>query len=408
MTYDIQGLLAEALENDFLVGGLGLAALGAAYGVLHMVLGALWRLGAARLWLTVTLDNRTDGFRHLLLWLEETGALRKSRRFHVDRNAKDAFAPAKGVHWFRVGAQLVRLSREMSEKARVGQSQRPLETLSIQVFGGRKAQVQAWLARGAQIAEAMERDGPKLFQYASSYWQELCELPARPLGTVLSVDDRLERLLEDVRWFYAAKDWYVARGVPWRRGYLLYGPPGTGKSSLIRAVASELHLDVATLDIARRGLGDEDLREAMAEAPDRAILAIEDIDAAFQGRDPGDALPGISFSGLLNAIDGVAAQEGRALFMTTNHRERLDPALIRPGRADMHVELGLVGAAQAAQLFARFYPERADLAEPFAAALGTKRFSPAELQGWLMAHMSDPEGAARAEGLQHAPMLAAE
>ena len=49
----------------------------------------------------------------------------------------------------------------------------------------------------------------------------------------------------------------------------------------------------------------------------------------------------LSFSGFLNALDGVRSQEGQILFMTTNHKERLDPALLRPGRADVHVKLNL-------------------------------------------------------------------
>jgi chaperone BCS1 len=85
--------------------------------------------------------------------------------------------------------------------------------------------------------------------------------------------------------------------------------------------------------------------------------------------------------------------------MTTNHREHLDPALIRPGRADVHVELGPVGAATAAQLFARFFPGEAALAEAFRLALGEARVTPAALQGWLLEHAEDPEAAATAAGL---------
>lgn len=200
-------------------------------------------------------------------------------------------------------------------------------------------------------------------------------------------------------WFYAARDWYAARGVPWRRGYLFHGPPGTGKSSLIRALASELALDIASLDVGRFSLTDDDLREAMIGAPDKALIAIEDVDAVFTQRSHGEKPAGVSFSGLLNAIDGYAAQEGRALVMTTNHRERLDPALIRPGRVDMHIELGLVSAATARRLFERFFPHELERAQAFEAAIGDRRLSPAAIQGWLLANSSDPQAAARADGL---------
>ncbi len=144
-------------------------------------------------------------------------------------------------------------------------------------------------------------------------------------------------------------------------------------------------MDIASLDIGRVTLTDDDLREAMMCAPKRSLIAIEDVDAVFTGREGGEKRPGVSFSGLLNAIDGVAAQEGRALVMTTNHKERLDPALIRPGRADVHTELGLVSAATARRLFERFFPGERDLAEAFERRLGDQQHSPAQIQGWLLA-----------------------
>ncbi|WP_300073860.1 AAA family ATPase [uncultured Ruegeria sp.] len=222
-------------------------------------------------------------------------------------------------------------------------------------------------------------------------------------------DDRIEKVLDDMRWFYGASNWYAERGVPWRRGYLFYGPPGTGKSSLIRALASDLSLDIASLDIGRVTLTDDDLREAMMYAPKGSLIAIEDVDAVFTLREGGEKRSGVSFSGLLNAIDGVAAQEGRALVMTTNHKEKLDPALIRPGRADVHTELGLAGAATARRLYERFFPGERDLARVFEARLGHHKHSPAQIQGWLLANSADPESAAQASGLEgHIQDIAAE
>jgi chaperone BCS1 len=85
--------------------------------------------------------------------------------------------------------------------------------------------------------------------------------------------------------------------------------------------------------------------------------------------------------------------------MTTNHPGRLDPALIRPGRADVHVELGLVCADTAARLFARFFPGEPGLAAAFRENLAGLRFTPAEVQGWLLSHAADPVMAAAARGL---------
>ena len=63
----------------------------------------------------------------------------------------------------------------------------------------------------------------------------------------------------------------------------------------------------------------------------------------------------VTFSGLLNALDGVASSEERIIFMTTNHYDRLDPALIRPGRVDIHEILDDAAGEQAQRLFTKFY-----------------------------------------------------
>ncbi|KAH9930347.1 P-loop containing nucleoside triphosphate hydrolase protein [Fomitopsis serialis] len=158
-----------------------------------------------------------------------------------------------------------------------------------------------------------------------------------------------------------------ANGIPFRRGYLLYGAPGSGKTSVIQSMAGELGLDIYILTLNRAGLDDD------------TLTLIEDIDAAFHrgvsrrpseeegfGDNGGGSLAQgtrdkkgaaecrVSLSGLLNALDGIAAQEGRILFATTNHHAALDPALCRPGRMDLRIEFKLASQDQARRLFYHF------------------------------------------------------
>lgn len=127
------------------------------------------------------------------------------------------------------------------------------------------------------------------------------------------------------------------------------------------------------ISLSRAGLDDTTLQELISFLPERCIALMEDIDAAFRhdiNREPsptdsphsvfhgataGDRSRGVTLSGLLNAIDGVAAHEGRLLFATTNHYESLDPALRRPGRMDRHIEFKLASRYQIAEMFRRFY-----------------------------------------------------
>jgi chaperone BCS1 len=87
----------------------------------------------------------------------------------------------------------------------------------------------------------------------------------------------------------------------------------------------------------------------------------------------------VSFSGLLNALDGVRTQEGRILFMTTNHPENLDPALVRPGRVDLQVKLDYASFHQMEELFMRFHPTQRPLAKEFAKTLPDRKVSMAAL-----------------------------
>jgi chaperone BCS1 len=131
-------------------------------------------------------------------------------------------------------------------------------------------------------------------------------------------------------------------------------------------------------------LTDQTIADLLQKTPPRSLILIEDIDAFFVARDKQDARIEVSFSGLLNALDGVAAQEGRIVFLTTNHLERLDRALMRPGRVDRLVELGNASRAQLRTMFLRFYPQDAVLAETVCAAYVDGTLSPAAIQQALL------------------------
>merc|ERR1719183_2617169 len=105
-------------------------------------------------------------------------------------------------------------------------------------------------------------------------------------------------------------------------------------------------------------MNDDDLAELLRSAPGKSMLLLEDVDAIFVERaavGKKDRGGGVSFSGLLNALDGAAAQEGCVIVMTTNHKDRLDEALIRPGRCDVHVKIDKATQNQARRMFIRFF-----------------------------------------------------
>lgn len=121
----------------------------------------------------------------------------------------------------------------------------------------------------------------------------------------------------------------------------MWGPPGTGKTSFILAIAGKLNLNICPLNLTDSSIDDDTLCTLLSNLPKRSCVLLEDVDAIFVDRDSvnKDNKCNVSFSGLLNALDGVRSTDGRILFMTTNHKEKLDEALLRPGRADIHVKL---------------------------------------------------------------------
>ncbi|KAJ7281991.1 hypothetical protein C8J57DRAFT_1448584 [Mycena rebaudengoi] len=200
----------------------------------------------------------------------------------------------------------------------------------------------------------------------------------RPMSSIVLQPGVKDMLLADCKDFLCSEEWYAERGIPFRRGYLLHGVPGSGKTSLIHSLAGELGLDIYVVSLSSKGMSDNTLTTLMGHVPTRCILLLEDLDAAFTRSVSRDATSTgaptstsssstttttaesdgstLSLSGLLNSLDGVAAAEGRLLFATTNHIERLDPALSRPGRMDVWVNFTHATKWQAEGIFKCFFP----------------------------------------------------
>ncbi|GIK04416.1 hypothetical protein Aspvir_008499 [Aspergillus viridinutans] len=273
----------------------------------------------------------------------------------------------------------------------------------------------------------------------TSSWVPTTSKVPRPLATLVLPRQIKEQFLEDIETFLSSqnKDWYQSRGIPYRRGYLLYGPPGTGKSSMCFAIAGRLWLDIYTISLNSRKLDEDGLASLFQGLPKRCIVLLEDVDTAglreagnlsqapanadgpeksFEDKEPDGG--GISLSALLNVLDGVGAHEGRILIMTTNHLEKLDAALTRPGRVDKMYYLGFADTPSIKQLFSVFYAATIDegstcdpsnetgngpanqsarenhiLSEKFAHIVSSGQFTAAEVINYLMDFKDDPEAA---------------
>lgn len=374
------------------------------------------------------------------------------------------YTPSFGTHFFWYQGHLLLFERHENREQSGFLVVSEREEISISCFG-RNPRILKELLIDAR-AQYLKKDESKTLIYRGASgsnggdptWQRCMTRASRPVSTVILNEKVKKDLLDDVTDYLnpSTRRWYSNRGIPYRRGYLLYGPPGTGKSSLSLALAGFFRMRIYMVSLSSAMANEENLASLFADLPRRCVVLLEDIDTAGlthtreEGKGgatqetvaapaapvvPGKGvavplLPGrLSLSGLLNILDGVASQEGRVLIMTTNHLEKLDKALIRPGRVDMIVKFGLADSGMISSIFRAIYapyegenssqsksdeldPEAAQkkdaleekerlelterieaLAEKFAAALPEHEFSPAEIQGLLLKHKRDPEAA---------------
>merc|ERR1719334_793909 len=253
----------------------------------------------------------------------------------------------------------------------------PWETVQLTTFGKHRALFAEILEESRQLAMCAMQGKTVMYTVIGTDWRPFGHpKQRRPISSVVLDANVTNTIMTDVKDFLGSQNWYKERGIPYRRGYLLHGPPGCGKTSFITALAGELEYSICVLNLSDRSMSDDRLQHRLADAPENSIILLEDIDAAFVSREESSineaaykGLNRLTFSGLLNAIDGVTSTEGRIVFMTTNYVDRLDPALIRPGRVDLMQYIGQSTEKQCISMFNRFYPDApAGMAGEFASS----------------------------------------
>lgn len=395
-------IATQQLSNQFAAGGLVVVVFGALLAMARNVPYKLFRLLNRLLVVTVDISDRDPAFFWVQSWLgrhpyttDKAKLLTASTLTSPvnddgpDKNTPTdiIFSPAPGNHliWFSGMPILVSKVRREAE-ALVG-AQAYHETMIFRSFS--KEAIKNLILQSKK--ETFPEHDDTVCVYVRQRWDWVLVRRRKPrsLESVILSENIIDSIVKDVRWFVDHKDWYDDKGIPYQRGYILTGPPGTGKSSTIAALAGVFKKDLYMMNLS--SLHDGMLQAAMNELPSNAFLLVEDVDCVFDKRtlkeDSGSldmAKESLTFSGFLNAIDGVAAKPGRLIFMTTNHPEKLDAALMRPGRIDKTIKFGYATPDQARRLYLRFYPGQDDEAVEFSKHAGYENVSMAALQEALI------------------------
>ncbi|KAK3339941.1 BCS1 N terminal-domain-containing protein [Lasiosphaeria hispida] len=374
--------------------------------------------------------------------------------FHHEKRVPVQYLPTFGITWFIHERNIFMVRRIMTNSSHTSWSNRGpdeysgapegTEPLVVMCLGRSVEPIKRFLHVCRDFGDKQReayvtvRANKNQVHYDEA-WDTTILRPLRPLETVHFDEKTKSELVADITNYldYNTRKFYNGRGIPYRRGYLLHGPPGTGKTSLSLALAGKFGLELYLLHVPSVN-GDQTLEKLFTALPPRCIVLLEDIDAvgikrSSKGEDgeDGDSDSGddeedrfrdrmsrgaCTLSGLLNVLDGVASQEGRIVFMTSNHAEKLDKALVRPGRVDRMIYLGNISKRSSELMFLRMYAREGDgpapapmgekaadlvsedelgrLAREFAGKIPNDIFTPAQLQGYLLNYRGSPVDAA--------------
>lgn len=217
---------------------------------------------------------------------------------------------------------------------------------------------------------------------------------ARKVESVVLPSVLKDDIVSDMEQFLAkkTKEWYNKHGIPYKRSYIFYGPPGTGKTSFIQALAGAYGRHVCFLQPNDPKFTDDVFKSCLQSAPEKSIIVLEDIDALFNNRHSMNRTCPLTFTGLLNGLDGIGNAIGQLFVLSTNHLERLDPALIRSGRVDRKFEFSYCTDEALQLMLSRFYPETT-LGDEFVAAIRAKTdaVTAADLQQAFIANMNNSD-----------------
>lgn len=245
----------------------------------------------------------------------------------------------------------------------------------------------------------------------------------RKIESVVLSDGKCMELKKDLMHFNTTEQWHLEHGIPYKKSYLFYGPPGTGKTSMIKAISNEFkrHIHSMAINMIK---DDNQLKSLVSQIPmNDTIIVIEDIDAmtnVVHDRKTRDTQPntqssidikentkectnekpnekpnnnpGITLSGLLNVIDGIDNNHGMILILTSNAPEKLDKALLRPGRIDDKIYFGYCNNNTIYRMMKNFYNGNISKTEKeFSQIEFPKNIAPCKVENIMKKYWNDPD-----------------
>ena len=349
--------------NEFFQGGFLVAVISGILMYLRSIPSKIYRLFNRYSTLYLALPDSSSQFNWVALYVNDLYSQSNYGKYTIVNRKGKVYTSIGDHRYLKVGSfcwvKFIFTERELDNKS--GGEDAFAYSMSLKFYGLSKRKNLSELLSKAKVLHGPKKGRNSIRKWEGGFWNHVCYVPQRTMQTVYS--DAMHEVFEDILSFQTKRELYESKGIPFRRGYMFFGPPGTGKTSSVSALVNELDLTLHTINLSSISGGS--LIKALSS--DNKLIVFEDIDAVSAaekrsainsdriGESPTIASPplpaneefkAITLSELLNAIDGSMTGSNLIFIFTSNHPEKLDPALLRPGRIDRKVHFGYMSQAE--------------------------------------------------------------
>lgn len=350
MEYLIQQISTMAGGDSVITGFITMWALGVGTYLVRFVPMSIYQFMKRTFTTTLTITDDSVGYEVAVafsIWLEKHVTPALSRTLSISKNNDTDttnIGIGYGIHYLWHDGRLFWIKKEKIESSG---SEKQKNEFTINTYGRSHTPIKKLIAQFfPQAAD------DTINVYAANinfgiYYDKIAQIKRTKLNDI-AIDPEFKNLItSQIDHFLNNREWYQKVVLPHKLTYILHGEPGTGKTNLIRAIAGEYGMNIYTIDITK--LSSKNITTAFSGIRPNSIILLEDIDssAAVHDRDSGsheaeDNQEKLALTSFLNVLDGVVSLDQCLVFMTTNHLEKLDPAVYRKGRVDYAIEVGYI------------------------------------------------------------------